>query len=48
MKPSKKPKYKLDPKKFEGPMETAKKKEQDPTGDDLFREMLRSKPRGWR
>lgn len=38
----KKPKYKLDPKKFDGPQEKIKK-EKDLDGDDIFKEMLRSK-----
>ena len=42
--PSKKPKYKLDPKKFESEPEK-QKKEQDWSGDDIFKEMLREKSR---
>lgn len=43
MKPSKKPKYRLDPKKFE-PTETKKKRDKDLTGSDIFDEIRRSKP----
>ena len=42
--PYKKPKYKLDPKKFESEPEK-QKKEKDWSGDDIFNEMLREKSR---
>ena len=42
--PSKKPKYKLDPKKFESEPEK-QNKEKDWSGDDIFKEMLREKSR---
>lgn len=41
---SKKPKYKLDPKKFESEPEK-QKKDKDWSGDDIFNEMLREKSR---
>jgi len=47
MKPSRKPKYKLDPKKFE-PAQEKKKKESDWSGEDIFGEIARSKTRGRR
>ncbi len=40
---SKKQKYKLDPKKFE--TSGSLKKEKDAKGEDLFKEILRSKPK---
>ncbi|MFH1359516.1 MAG: hypothetical protein ABIJ41_00570 [Candidatus Omnitrophota bacterium] len=42
MKPSKKPKYRLDPKKFE-PTAEKQKKEKDWSGSDIFDEIKRSK-----
>lgn len=43
MKPSKKPKYRLDPKRFD--TKTAKKKKDDDWhGSDIFDEVKRSKP----
>lgn len=45
MRPSKKPKYKLDPKKFEEIRENKDKKEKDWSASDLYHEMLREKSR---
>ena len=45
MRPSKKPKYQLDPKKFEAELEQKKKKEDDWSESELYQEMLRSKSR---
>ena len=45
MHPSKKQKYKLDPKKFETQYEAKEKKEKDWSEEDLYNEMLRSKSR---
>ncbi len=45
MKPYKKPKYQLDPKKFEAQHEQKKKKEEDWTESELYQEMLKSKSR---
>jgi len=45
MKPFKKPKYKLDPKKFE-PESNQVKKEKDWEDSDIFTEIMRSKTRG--
>ena len=45
MHPSKKPKYKLDPKKFEEIHEHKEKKEKDWSESDLYQEMLREKSR---
>ena len=43
--PSKKPKYKLDPKKFIDQETQAKEKKNDWNESDLYQEMLRSKSR---
>ena len=43
----KKSKYPLDPKKFIVQHEQTEKKEKDLSGEDIYREMLRSKSR-WR
>ncbi len=45
MHPSKKPKYKLDPKKFEEGHEHKEKKEKDWTEEELYSEILREKSR---
>ena len=45
MRPSKKPKYKLDPKKFEEKSVEKKKKEDGWSESELYNEMLRSKSR---
>ncbi len=43
MRPQKKPKYKLDAKKFEALHEQAEKKEKDWTESEFYQEMLREK-----
>ena len=45
MKPHKKPKYQLDPKKFEAAFEQKEKKDKDWSPSELYEEMLRSKSR---
>ena len=40
---NKKPKYKLDPKKFEAVHEEKEKKDKDWSGDDIFKEIARMK-----
>ncbi len=42
-KSSKKPRKKFDPKQYSAPSDKPKK-EHDVDGDDIFKEMLRSKP----
>ena len=41
----KKPKYKLDPKKFMAEEGRVKEKEKDLSGSEIYQEMLRSKSR---
>ena len=45
MRPYKKPKYQLDPKKVEAQLEQQKKKESDWTESELYEQMLREKSR---
>ena len=45
MRPQKKQKYKIDPKKFEAIHEQTEKKDKDWTPSDLYNEMLREKSR---
>ena len=42
---NKKPKYKLDPKKFMAEQDKVKEKDRDWTESELYQEMLRSKSR---
>jgi len=46
MKPFKKPKYKLDPKKFEPESSQVKKEKDWETSEEIFNEIRRSKTRG--
>lgn len=45
MRPYKKPKYRLDPKKIEGQFEQKEKKENDWSEAELYQQMLREKSR---
>ena len=48
MRPQKKPKYKMDPKKFEAMHEYTDKKEKDWIPSELYEEMLKEKSRRYR